>query len=194
MARHVEFDQPEALERATLLFWEKGYSNTSLRDLLAAMGIGQSSFYNFVTSKKELYLRCLKHYNDTVTRRRWQALTGASTFGDGVRSFFTCVLDDLENPKTPNVCLMAGSLAADVLSEKDLSRYVLTEMTQLEAAIVKRLEEAKGCGEVAGTVDSQATAAVIVTFLQGLFRVARVLKSRKQLEAQVRLLLTGLGV
>jgi len=103
VARPREFDRAQAIERATRLFWAKGYSNTSVRDLLKVMRIGESSFYNDLGSKKSLYLECLKHYNGTVTRRRWEALTAESSIRRGVREFFAAVLDDLDDPKTPNV-------------------------------------------------------------------------------------------
>src|SRR3974390_3687028 len=103
MGRKRAFDYDDVLERATRLFWSKGYASTSLRDLLEVMGIGESSFYNLVKSKQELYLECLRHYNDTVTRRRWEALTAQTSIRRGVRGFFEAVLDDLDDPKTPNV-------------------------------------------------------------------------------------------
>ena len=66
MARALEFDYDKAIDKATRVFWKNGYSGTSLRDLLKAIGIGEGSFYNTLKSKKQLYLKCLKRYNDTV--------------------------------------------------------------------------------------------------------------------------------
>src|SRR3974390_843604 len=128
MGRKRAFDYDDVLERATRLFWSKGYASTSLRDLLEVMGIGESSFYNLVKSKQELYLECLRHYNDTVTRRRWQALAAEPLIRDGIRAYFRAVLDDLDDPAVPNVCLMAGSMSADVLGAVELRDYVVTEM------------------------------------------------------------------
>ena len=70
MGRAIEFDYDKAIHKATLAFWKSGYSNTSLRDLLKAMRIGEGSFYNSVKSKKHLYMECLKHYLETVGRTR----------------------------------------------------------------------------------------------------------------------------
>jgi len=57
MARALEFDYDKAIDKATRVFWKNGYSGTSLRDLLKAIGIGEGSFYNTLTSKKKLYLK-----------------------------------------------------------------------------------------------------------------------------------------
>ena len=194
MPREIAFDYDRAIDRATRLFWRKGYSNTSLRDLLKTMGIGEGSFYNTVKSKKHLYLECLRHYNDTVSRRRLNALLSRVSVKEGVRAFFKTVLDELDDPRTPRVCLLAGSLSGDVLAERELKRSVLREMKGFYDAFTARLKSAKGSGELTASFKVEATAQVIVTYLQGLFRVIRVLQSRAEVERQIETLLNGLGL
>jgi TetR/AcrR family transcriptional repressor of nem operon len=194
MGRTRAFDYEQAIEQATRLFWAKGYTNTSLRDLLDAMGIGESSFYHSLKSKKSLYLECLRHYNATVTRRRWDALVAERSAKQGVRRYFRAVLDDLEDPGTPNVCLMAGSLSHDVLSVAELQEYVVGEMQGLEAALAARFDAARQAGELATGFDAVVAAQVIVTFLQGLFRVVRVLTDRAHMERQIEAVLGGVGL
>ena len=59
MARPIEFDRPKAVNRALALFWRQGYQATTLADLLAAMGIGRSSFYAAFTDKRTFFIECL---------------------------------------------------------------------------------------------------------------------------------------
>jgi AcrR family transcriptional regulator len=59
MARPIEFDRPQAMNKALVLFWRKGYQASSLADLLAVMGIGRSSFYAAFADKRSLYIECL---------------------------------------------------------------------------------------------------------------------------------------
>ena len=194
MGRKLEFDYDRALEKATRLFWAKGYSNTSLRDLLKVMGIRESSFYNVAKSKKDLYLEALKHYNDSVTRRRLEAFASEKSVRKGVRKFFETVLDELDNPKTPRVCLMAGSLSSDVLDEPDFNDYVIGEMRLFEKVLADRLAASRKAGELPADFKPELAAQVIVTYLQGLFRVVRVLKDRREMERQIEALLRGLGL
>ena len=53
--RPKNFDRSIALHQATKLFWERGYEGTSFDDLIAAMGISPSSFYNSFGSKERLH-------------------------------------------------------------------------------------------------------------------------------------------
>lgn len=194
MPATIEFDYARAVDRATQLFWKKGYSETSLRELLKVMGIGEGSFYNTFGSKKRLYLECLKHYNDTVSRRRLHALLSPPSAKAGVRAFFKSVLDDLENPRTPPVCLLSGSLSSEVLAERELCRIVLNDMKAFTASFIQRLETAKANGELPRSFEATVAAQVLVTYLQGLFRVVRVLQDRREIERQLEMLLEGLGL
>jgi TetR/AcrR family transcriptional repressor of nem operon len=193
MARSLEFDYTTALERATRLFWETGYSSTSLRDLLKKMEIGEGSFYNTLKSKKNAYLECLKHYNATINRHRGEVLFSAPTAALGVRALFKVVLDCLDDPETPSrVCLMAGSITHDVLAEPDLREYVQQQMSMLAERLVERLAADKEAGLLSVEFDPQLVVPIIVTYLQGLWRMALVSYDRPQFERQINVFLTGL--
>src|SRR4030081_480384 len=60
--RPVGFDRAAALREAMKLFWERGYEGTSFDDLIAAMGISASSFYNSFGSKEALYCEATQSY------------------------------------------------------------------------------------------------------------------------------------
>ena len=59
MARPPEFDRTKALEAAMKLFWIRGFTATSLPDLLEAMGIARSSFYASFRTKRDLFTEWL---------------------------------------------------------------------------------------------------------------------------------------
>jgi hypothetical protein len=105
-----------------------------------------------------------------------------ATASEGVRAFFKTVLDELDNPKTPQVFMLAGSLSGNVMAERGLNRYVVQEMNTFAGVFTKRLEADKAAGVL--RVDSPAEVApqVLFTYLQGLFRVIRVLVDRPQVE------------
>ena len=63
------FDPDEALETARNVFWRNGYAGTAISELESALGVGRKSLYDTFGSKRELYLRSLEHYTDTVVQR-----------------------------------------------------------------------------------------------------------------------------
>ena len=194
MARPLEFDYVKAIDKATRVFWKKGYSGTSLRELLKAIGIGEGSFYNTLKSKKHLYLECLKHYNATVGCRRGEALFSPSSAKAGVRGFFKSLLDDLDDPRTPRVCLLARSVSSDVLADRDLQKFVQTHMAALVGAFSDRLKSGKDTGELPPRFDAEVVAQIIATYLQGLFGTVLLSYDRSRLERQIDQFLTSLGL
>lgn len=175
------------------LFWSRGYANASVRDLLKVMKIGEGSFYNLFAGKKELYLECLRRYNDLVTKRRLASLA-AGPVGNGFRRFFLGIIDELADPTTPPACLMANSLFSDVLVDSELRDTVQKEYQAFESYARKRLQGAVRSGELRKEFPVRATAAILVTFLQGLFRVYDTVHDRALARQQIDLLLKSLDL
>ena len=86
MGRPRSFDRDVALEQAMRLFWEKGYDETSIGDLTAAMGIAAPSLYAAFGDKRALFEEAVELY---------ERLPGAPiTAGDGEPTAFGAVARD----------------------------------------------------------------------------------------------------
>jgi len=62
LGRPRSFDIDEALERAMVVFWERGYDGATLSDLTEAMGITRTSMYAAFGNKEELFVKALHRY------------------------------------------------------------------------------------------------------------------------------------
>src|SRR5579862_4531873 len=60
--RPRSFDEREALEKATQVFWSKGYDGVTIDDLVDGMGVGRPSLYAVFGDKRTLFLRALRAY------------------------------------------------------------------------------------------------------------------------------------
>ncbi len=195
MTRTIAFDYGQALDKATGLFWRKGYAATSLRDLLKVMGIGEGSFYNTLKSKKRLYVECLDRYEATEGQKRGRALMSAPTAREGVRALFGVVLDCLDDPQTPSrLCMMAAMISQEVLADPDLRRRVEGGMSALQTRLAGRLSQDREMGLLPAELDPSTVACVITTYAQGVWRMALVDYDRARFERQIDAFLTGLGL
>lgn len=75
MARPKEFDVDQVLDRATELFWTKGYEETSMRELEEGLGVGRQSLYSTFGDKHELFLAALDRYA-AQQGRSWRRCSG----------------------------------------------------------------------------------------------------------------------
>ena len=195
MARSIGFDYEQALDKATWLFWRDGYAGTSTRDLLKVMGIGEGSFYNTLKSKKRLYLECLGRYEQTEGRKRGLALMAAPTAGLGIRALFGAVFDCLDDPQTPSrLCMLAAMVSEEILSDPELKIHIEHGMKNIHARLTERLREDRDAGLLPAELDPGTIASVIVTYMQGIWRMAVVQYDRPRFERQTNALLTGLGL
>ena len=89
---------------------------------------------------------------------------------------------------------MAGSITPEVLNEPELREYVQGQMVMLTERMTARLTADKDAGLLPAEFDAQLVAPVIVTYLQGLWRMALISYDRTRFERQIDLFLTGLGL
>lgn len=59
-----ESRRKEILETAQQLFYQKGYEQTSIQDLLTAIGIAKGTFYHYFSSKQALLEELVEHLAD----------------------------------------------------------------------------------------------------------------------------------
>ncbi|MFC0397480.1 TetR/AcrR family transcriptional regulator [Paraburkholderia rhizosphaerae] len=195
MGRKISFDYDRALDAATLLFWKNGYAETALRDLLEAMEIGEGSFYNTLKSKKNLYLLCLQRYQEKELHARVHALASAPTAALGIRAFFGRILDRLDNPNSPSrLCMFAAMAEEEVLAEPDLRKRAEKGLDDVRTLFLARLTHDRDEGVLAPSLNPPVVAAVITTYLQGLWRMALVGYDRGGFEQQIETFLSGMGL
>lgn len=62
MARPREFDPHEALQTAIEVFWEKGYFDGSVDEIVKRSGVAKYGIYGTFGTKRELFLQALNQY------------------------------------------------------------------------------------------------------------------------------------
>ncbi len=195
MARKIEFHYDNAVDQAMRVFWGKGYSGASLKDLLKAMKIGEGSFYNTVKSKKQLYIECLNRYGEVEAKKRHLALTSAPNARLGMRALLGAMFDCLDDPKNPSyLCMFAAMISEDVMADKELKKTAVATVTHAQKVIEDKLDEDKKAGRLPKNYDSHTVAAVIATYCQGIWRMAMISYKREQFERESEAFLRGLGL
>src|ERR1700683_285785 len=85
--RPRSFDEADALEKGTQVFWSKGCGGVTIDDLVAGMGVGRPSLYSVFGDKRTLFLRVLKAYAEEKGARAAKALFSPLTLRDSLVVF-----------------------------------------------------------------------------------------------------------
>jgi AcrR family transcriptional regulator len=62
VGRKKIFNEDDALRAALEVFWQKGYTGSSLSELLSKMGISKPSMYNTFGNKEDLFIKATEMY------------------------------------------------------------------------------------------------------------------------------------
>ena len=176
MARPREFDLPAAVARGTHLLWSKGYEATSLDDLLAAMGIGKSSFYSQFRGKRDFLFKAIEHYSDYAVDELFGGLAEGSARAAIARTF-----EQVIDSAGREGCFLQN--CAIELAHRDPEARVAVRrgMRRLEKAYYKAVVRGQETGEIRKTADALILARYLAASLNGLQPLARVERDRRAL-------------
>ena len=111
MARPREFDVDEALDRATELFWTRGYEATSVQDLVDALGVNRASLYATFGDKGQLFAAVLRRYGEQVSDALLEALAPPAAGAEAVRAWFKVLIEKATQPRGPRGCLLLNAVS-----------------------------------------------------------------------------------
>lgn len=172
MARPREFDVDEAIDQALQVFWQHGYRDTSMRDLLGAMGIGQSSFYDSFESKHSLYLRALDRFAERARSGPIQMIDGKGPVPDGIRVFFATWVAGLSGG-TGTGCFFGNASVENAGECPEISARCRTGFDFIAGEFERALRRGLEAGEVPNSCEPRSVARFLTTTFYGLQVLAK---------------------
>jgi len=180
MARPREFDVDEALDRATDVFWKRGYEATSVQDLVDALGVNRASLYGTFGDKAQLFSAVLDRYGRQVNGLVERALAPPASGAEAVRAWFQELNRMVTQPGGPRGCLLIGSVSSCTTAPDPLRERVVAAVR----ASTDRLQEALARDpKLAGRDDLWTLARFFAAEGHGLAVLARAGVRRQELDA-----------
>jgi TetR/AcrR family transcriptional regulator, transcriptional repressor for nem operon len=133
-----------ALDGAMEAFWDKGYGNTTLPDLLKAMKLTRGSFYKAFDSKHAVYLAALKRYDDELISPAAHNLkaTSSGLAKARIARQFEAMLLLCGTKGWRNGCFLCKASVDMAPHDKAVEKIVNAMMQRLEHGFVVALKEA----------------------------------------------------
>ncbi len=150
-----------------MVFWEKGFTATSMHDLLERMGISRQSLYNTFGDKRNLFLAALDHYKSKLSGGMWALLQNPDASLPEIRLTFQRMLL-LATPGSPKACMLASSCMEQGLLDDMVAGRARDGFDFLEALLERAIENAKRKGEVSENVNARVTARHMTSTILGL--------------------------
>jgi TetR/AcrR family transcriptional repressor of nem operon len=163
MARTLEFNEEQAIKKAMEVFWKKGYSGTSIRDLADAMNIGVSSIYNTIGDKHELFIKCIRNYTQG---RMQEAILHAADVKSPLKSIVSFINDAVNTILySNNSCLAIKTTFEVAVSDPSIQQILKEDDEFTHRFMLKLVNKAMEMGELDdGTASETLTDFILNTF------------------------------
>lgn len=168
-----QFDPQEALEIATQLFWTKGYSATGMAELQEQMGIGRKSIYDTFGNKRQLFIKSLQFYSDSVVRKITSGLNKEGSPLQNVRRVLRSLQEEHSEPDSIG-CLLGVSMGQFSTNDAEMSEILRMHLKGVEEAFYKTFKRAQDVGELSENTNIRDLARLYMGIGQGLALIGRV--------------------
>ena len=193
LGRPLEFDPDKAVDIAMEVFWCRGYETTSMTDLLAAMDLSKSSFYQTFGNKQQIFERCLKRYADMLSTNMEKELNAASSGRRFIENMFDTIANTAQQTEGAKGCLMVNSV--NEFGQRDPSIAISLDegLLLFTEILIKAVKRAQSEGEISADADPRAIANYLHVNISGLRTMIKAGADKKSTKGTVALILKALN-
>jgi len=173
------FNKEQVLEQASNVFHLKGYNATSMQDLVDATGLNRSSIYNSFSNKLNLYIECLKVYQNKYYKKTTSALLKAKNPLDAIRALFNMYLADTIEDKERKGCLITNCKSEMANQDSTINSFLNTNQDQTLQLLDGLVLEGQNNGIINTNKSSTDYSLYLFSSIQG-FRMTGILVNNKQ--------------
>ena len=177
--RPRSFDETGALEKATQVFWSKGYDGVTIDDLVAGMGVGRPSLYAVFGDKRAIFLRVLKAYAEKKGARAAKALLSPQGLRDSIVGFLRYAVESATEKGSARGCLMV--CVAPVVDDAEVRQFLQKAVAGGAALVEGRFRDGITAGEIPSDFPVAVRAIQVTDFARGLTMRAQMGTPRKTL-------------
>lgn len=173
MVRTRAFNATDALNQAVDLFSSRGYSNTSMDDLVKATGVSRYGLYGTFGNKRELFEKALESYADRMGRRSFLKLLEPDASLADIRRIFDERIEAMSGDLDRKGCLLTYTAMELAPRDREIEGVLQRFMKRMSKAFAVGLDAAKEKGELPASLDAQSTGEFLTGAMFGLAVLAR---------------------
>jgi AcrR family transcriptional regulator len=177
--RPRKFDEAGALEKATQVFWSKGYDGVTIDDLVAGMGVGRPSLYAIFGDKRTIFLRTLKMYAELKGASAKKALLLPQSLRDSITSFLSFAVESATEKESARGCLLV--CVAPLVDDPEVKQLLQKAAAGGAALVEGRFRDAIIAKEIPSDFPVAVRAIQVTDFARGLTMRALLGTPRKTL-------------
>lgn len=178
-----QFDVDAALEKAMQAFWSRGYSATSMQDLVDCTGINRGSLYATYGGKHDLFIAALRMYDERMRQKLLAEIETRYPPREAIRKIFLAFIANVSDGGGNRGCFLTNTALELAAHDQEARRVVAHAQEQIEAFFARMIKKGKAKGEVPDHVRTTEAARGLLASLIGLVVLIRSRPERALLQS-----------
>lgn len=175
------------------VFWNRGYHDASLPDLLEGMDLSRGSFYKAFVDKRGVYLRALDVYIEDAIRKAGETLNSEPSPKASIRKAFSKHVDESSGKEGLRGCFVVLSAVEMLPADEEVSARISRLFRRLQDLYAAAIIRAQAMGEIDPGLDERTFARFLVCQIQGMRVLGKAGADRGDTRAMVDFALKPLG-
>jgi TetR/AcrR family transcriptional repressor of nem operon len=168
IGRPREFEIEEAVRKAMGVFWDHGYHDASLPDLLEGMGLSRGSFYKAFSDKRGVFLRALDVYIDDAIRKTSEMLSSTASPKAAIRDAFSCYAELSSGEDGLRGCFVVLTATEMLPGDEEVLIRIARLFRRLQDLFAAAIIRAQALGEIDHSLNERTFARFLVCQIQGM--------------------------
>jgi len=161
------------LKQAAELFNQRGYSGSSISDIMRVTGLQKGGIYNHFKSKDELALEAFEFASNCVSKRYMEALKGKRDAIARLQAMITVFHSFVTDPPISGGCPLLNTAIESDDAHPALREKTQQAMNSWRSLISRIIDKGITRGEIRPTVEADAIATIFISTLEGAMMMSK---------------------
>lgn len=191
--RPSSFNRADVIQQIMPLFWERGYHDISFNEISQETGLTRASLYNAFGTKESLFLEVLDAYFQEAPDHLLREVKEESCVGETLLAVLNNAAHMYSRDPKKRGCLSVNCMNELMGGDDALNLKVNTLYQGYKTRLKALIEQAIRQEELPKDTDSETTANMIFTFMNGLSVFSKSDSSEIQMNNMAQTFLKNLG-
>lgn len=185
MVKTTKFDRQDVVDRATNLYWAKGFHATSMRNLQDEIDMRPGSIYAAFGSKEGLFKEALRNYADMALAQIAHLKVEIDNPIEVLKAFVKAQVIDTQTDAPNGVCMLAKTIGELTHENQELIDVTKSHLAEISDEFVALINEAKALGTIDAGKDPIELASHVQIQIAGLRTFAKMNNDKALLSAKI---------
>ncbi|WP_299122949.1 TetR/AcrR family transcriptional regulator [uncultured Winogradskyella sp.] len=183
MPKTEVFNREFVLDSASNVFHTKGYNATSMQDLVDATDLNRSSIYNSFGNKLNLYLECLKVYQNKYQKATTTLLLKADCPLKAIESIFELYLTEITKDRDHKGCLITNCKSEMANQDSTINHFLMSNQSNTLSLFEDLVHKGQDNQSINSKQSAYDYALYLFSSIQGFRMTGILINDKKQLQS-----------